>query len=298
MDLKDRLKAKRIEEGLTQDELAEKLNVTRQTISKYELGINVPDVFTLKEMAKILNTTVSYLLDEEPKIKNEEDKKYKATKIIYLVNIGLCIFSFFSIFIFLRFMNDTIPLHYDINFNVDRYGSKYEILIVGLIQFIPLIAATICRFIKEDTLKAYRLNSGILLGLEIMFLFISIVFTILIFIFNFIVIENITDVIFNILIALFSLFFMVISIFASSLFNKKINPYFGYRTRYSLKNERNWIILNNVQCVSGFIFSTLTLILSLVFISIYSIYFVFIILASILVTLSIEIYLKVKETKQ
>lgn len=298
MELKDKIKNKRIEEGLTQDELAEKLNVTRQTISKYELGINVPDVFTLKEIAKALNTTVSYLLDEEIAIKEEKDKKYKASKVIYLVNVGLCIFTFFSIFVLLRFMNDTIPLHYDINFNVNRYGSKYEMILVGLIQFLPLIMATIFRFINEDTLKAYRLTSGILLGLEIMFLCISLVFSALIFVFSFMVIENLTEVAFNILIALFSLLFMVISIFVSSLFNKKVNPYFGYRTRYSLKNDRNWKILNNTQCVSGFIFSGIALALSLIYIGFNSVYFFFVILSSILVTFGVEIYLRCQDKKQ
>lgn len=58
MKLNEKIKSNRIRLGLTQEELVNKINVTRQTISKYELGMNVPDVFTLKLFANIFNLSV------------------------------------------------------------------------------------------------------------------------------------------------------------------------------------------------------------------------------------------------
>lgn len=64
MKLNEKIKSNRIRLGLTQEELANKINVTRQTISKYELGVNVPDIFTLKLLANIFNISIDELLDD------------------------------------------------------------------------------------------------------------------------------------------------------------------------------------------------------------------------------------------
>ncbi len=67
--LNEKIKSNRIRLGLTQEELANKINVTRQIISKYELGTNVPDVFTLKLLANIFNLSVDELLDDNDNFK-------------------------------------------------------------------------------------------------------------------------------------------------------------------------------------------------------------------------------------
>ena len=58
----ENLKAMRKAKGYTQEELAIKLNVTRQTISKWEQGLSVPDVDFLFEIADVLETNVGTLL--------------------------------------------------------------------------------------------------------------------------------------------------------------------------------------------------------------------------------------------
>lgn len=58
----ENLKAMRKAKGYTQEELAIKLNVTRQTISKWEKGLSVPDVDFLFKMADVLETNVGTLL--------------------------------------------------------------------------------------------------------------------------------------------------------------------------------------------------------------------------------------------
>ena len=56
------LKAMRKAKGYTQEELAIKLNVVRQTVSKWEKGVSVPDADLLLKLADVLDTTVSVLL--------------------------------------------------------------------------------------------------------------------------------------------------------------------------------------------------------------------------------------------
>lgn len=58
----ENLKAMRKVKGYTQEELAIKLNVTRQTISKWEKGLSVPDVDFLFKIADVLETNVGTLL--------------------------------------------------------------------------------------------------------------------------------------------------------------------------------------------------------------------------------------------
>ena len=58
----ENLKAMRKSKGYTQEELAIKLNVTRQTISKWEKGLSVPDVDFLFKIADVLETNVGTLL--------------------------------------------------------------------------------------------------------------------------------------------------------------------------------------------------------------------------------------------
>lgn len=59
--LNENIKAIRKSKGLSQQELAIKLNVVRQTVSKWEQGLSVPDSDMLISMSKILETPVSTL---------------------------------------------------------------------------------------------------------------------------------------------------------------------------------------------------------------------------------------------
>ena len=73
--LSDNMKKMRKQKGLSQEEFAEKLNVVRQTVSKWENGLSVPDAEILIRIADELDTDVSVLLDTT--IKNCDDSKMK-----------------------------------------------------------------------------------------------------------------------------------------------------------------------------------------------------------------------------
>ena len=62
--LNENIRNLRKSKGLTQEELAIKLNVVRQTISKWEKGLSVPDSSMIISLAEELDTSVSTLLGE------------------------------------------------------------------------------------------------------------------------------------------------------------------------------------------------------------------------------------------
>lgn len=62
--LKENIKNLRKSKGLSQEELAVKLHVVRQTVSKWENGLSVPDAAELISLAEELDTPVGVLLGE------------------------------------------------------------------------------------------------------------------------------------------------------------------------------------------------------------------------------------------
>ena len=64
--LKDNLKALRKARGLSQQELAEKCNVVRQTVSKWEQGLSAPDSQMLLVLSEVFQVPVNAFLEEAP----------------------------------------------------------------------------------------------------------------------------------------------------------------------------------------------------------------------------------------
>ena len=75
----------RKQKHMTQEELAQLLNVTRQTISKWESNYNEPDIKTLKKLACIFEITVDELIFDHEEIIEEnivEDKNELTKEIL------------------------------------------------------------------------------------------------------------------------------------------------------------------------------------------------------------------------
>lgn len=64
MTLGEKIKEARKQCGLTQEELAEKMELSRSAIAKWESNTGLPDVENLKSLAKLLNVSIDYLLDD------------------------------------------------------------------------------------------------------------------------------------------------------------------------------------------------------------------------------------------
>ena len=79
--LKENIKILRKQKGLSQDELSIKLNVVRQTVSKWEQGLSVPDAEMLVSISEVFDIPVSVLLGENIKESKDEVLKVISEKL-------------------------------------------------------------------------------------------------------------------------------------------------------------------------------------------------------------------------
>lgn len=77
----NKLKFLRERNGLTQEQLANKFNLLKSSISMYENNIRLPNVEVIKDFANYFNVSIDYLLDNEEKNKiDDEIKEQEALK--------------------------------------------------------------------------------------------------------------------------------------------------------------------------------------------------------------------------
>ena len=84
--LNENIKAIRKSKGLSQQDLADKLNVVRQTISKWEQGLSVPDSVLLIALSEALETPVSTLLGETV-TESEADQVKALSEKLEIINL-------------------------------------------------------------------------------------------------------------------------------------------------------------------------------------------------------------------
>ena len=86
--LKDNIKTLRKQKGLSQEELSVKLNVVRQTISKWEQGLSVPDAEMLVSLSEVFEVPVSTMLGESISEK-ETDTLKEISQKLEIINLQL-----------------------------------------------------------------------------------------------------------------------------------------------------------------------------------------------------------------
>lgn len=90
MDIGSKIKSRRIELNLTQQEVADKVFVTRQTISKWELGKSSPDLVSLKLLKNTLEVdTFEDPVKDSTEVEIYEIKKIQFRDIIFTIFFGL-----------------------------------------------------------------------------------------------------------------------------------------------------------------------------------------------------------------
>lgn len=76
-----KLKQLRVESGLTQTYIGNKLNIGNKTISDYERGISEPDITVLKELARLYEISIDELLDNKPINSTTSGERLKELRI-------------------------------------------------------------------------------------------------------------------------------------------------------------------------------------------------------------------------
>lgn len=64
MSLGEKIREHRKQVGLSQEQLSEKLEVSRSAVAKWKTDNGIPDVDNLKVISKLLNVSIDYLLDD------------------------------------------------------------------------------------------------------------------------------------------------------------------------------------------------------------------------------------------
>ena len=86
MDLRDKILELRKKSGLSQEEMAEKLNVSRQTISRWEVGTAQPDAGNLRQLSLLFGVTADYLLNNDSESPDDFSRTENPEKIPAIEN--------------------------------------------------------------------------------------------------------------------------------------------------------------------------------------------------------------------
>lgn len=120
MNLGKKIAELRKKNNLSQEELAEKVGVARQTISKWEIGDTTPDINQVKIISKIFNISIDELVDNDinnvivEKISNTEKLAGITIKILKVFGIMLIVFITLILLFVIIFMVDMPRKDYDI----------------------------------------------------------------------------------------------------------------------------------------------------------------------------------------
>lgn len=138
MNLGKKIAELRKKNNLSQEELAEKVGVARQTISKWEIGDTIPDINQVKIISKIFNISIDELVDNDinnvivEKVSNTEKLAGITIKILKVFGIMLIVFITLIFLFVIIFMVDMPRNDYDIvgrtkvSCNLDNEEYVYE----------------------------------------------------------------------------------------------------------------------------------------------------------------------------
>ena len=107
MELNAQIKKYRTEMNLSQDELAEKIYVTRQTISNWETGKSYPDIHSLLLLSSLFNVSLDQLIKGDIEtmkeiISEQEVKRFNHYGKIFSIHFLILIISAAPLFIWLK----------------------------------------------------------------------------------------------------------------------------------------------------------------------------------------------------
>lgn len=120
MNLGKKIAELRKKNNLSQEELAEKVGVARQTISKWETGDTTPDINQVKVISKIFNISIDELVDNDinnvivEKVSNTEKLAGITIKILKVLGIMIIVFITLIFLFVIFFMVDMPRKDYDI----------------------------------------------------------------------------------------------------------------------------------------------------------------------------------------
>lgn len=138
MTIAEKIKQLRKDNSMTQEDLAEKLSVSRQTISKWETSVTIPDADNIVAISKLFNITTDELLDY--RVETVQKKKQFIMDMAVLL-FGIIGFIVFAILLMTNQIDETSSV-----ITINGYG-------IAAILFLILIIAFIIVMIKRNAKK-------------------------------------------------------------------------------------------------------------------------------------------------
>ncbi len=163
----ENLKKYRTAKGLSQNDVAEKLFVTRQCVSKWESNVTQPDLQTLGKLSALLDVSVDELVKDGGNAK----PKSNYILVLFVANVLVSIFCILAFTALWRFMPQTIPAHRTHGV-IDRYGSRNEIFLFYSIPAIFAALSALLYFVLrrhgDKKIEAF-ISLGVIIFLQLVF---------------------------------------------------------------------------------------------------------------------------------
>ena len=131
MTIAEKIKKLRKDNNMTQEDLAEKLNVSRQTISKWETNVVIPDADNIVSICKLFNITTDELLDY--KVESVQKKRQ------FIIDMGVLFFGIIGFIVFaILLMTNQIDETSSV-ITINAYGIVAIIFLLLVIAFIIIM---------------------------------------------------------------------------------------------------------------------------------------------------------------
>lgn len=142
MEFDEKLQTLRKQANLTQEQLAEKLYVSRTAISKWETGNGYPSLESLKDIARLFNTSIDELLSNEKLIELAEENNRSNTKRMLAFIFGILdvvSLSFFLLPLFSVRQGDFIAMNPLIAYGGENYFLFTFSTIIALLIIVGIV---------------------------------------------------------------------------------------------------------------------------------------------------------------
>ena len=263
MKFNEKLKSLREAKGYTQDEIASKLSIARQSVSKWEQGINEPDFDTTKKLCQILDCSLDDLIDDDKDISTSKEQKDKKTATrLFKISLFVLLYGVFIVFSLIAVGDNIVVTHLNMDGTV-TLGSKW-FLLFGLIPLVIYFGVLMWANLLTKRNQYYRKHlvsaNAVFLGIAIFL--VAFVSTILAL--------SIKDhhrekiALFNLVPALVLGLLTSVGPFTHPRFNKR-NAFFGFRTNFTMSNEEGWNKVNSFASIALTIAGLLCYVLVLIF---------------------------------
>ncbi len=171
MKLSEKIVNLRKARNMSQEELSEQLGVSRQAVSRWEVGSALPDASNILQLSKLFGVSADYLLNDDYKgespapIKSKSVSSIAGTIINKIISLGVAGLGFlgnFIIYVLSRFIEVSVPLKY-YNYETESYWhtcndsysyryfiEEYHLELLTIMFWLMLIVGLFVAFVPKD----------------------------------------------------------------------------------------------------------------------------------------------------